>query len=354
MRAAIVSAPKTILSNPHGRHNYFAWPTVVRTKNGRLMVGASGFRLRHVCPFGKCVVAFSDDEGESWTSPMVALDSPLDDRDAGLCPFGESGVVLTSFNNTRQRQRERLAEDDPQKDYISAYLDTITDEEEEKYLGYLSAVSHDNGSSFGRLFKAPVSSPHGPLVLDDQRLLWIGTRFDDGVKTVAAYTSDFAGGAQAYLSTLPGTVPGSRDCEPHAVLLPDGRIVCHIRAERKEPKLFTLFQTVSHDLGKTWSKPVQLLGDTGGAPAQLLVTSDGKLLSAYARRTSPQKILAMVSLDGGETWQTDLELADCIGWDCGYPATVELKNGNYLTVYYAHDCEEGPAVVKQVIWNIET
>lgn len=350
MRAEILAPPRTILSNPHGRHNYFAWPTVVRTKDGRLLVGASGFRLRHVCPYGKCVVAASDDEGKNWTAPMIALDSPLDDRDVGLCPFGESGVVLTSFNNDRETQRKWLSK--KPNDYVAAGIEAITDEDEEKYLGCLSVVSTDNGRSFGGLFKAPVSSPHGPLVLEDNRLLWIGSRFENGVKLLAAYTSDHTGGAQKYLSTLPVTRPDSCDCEPHAVLLPDGKILCHIRAENKQTKLFTVFQTVSADLGKTWSKPVQLLGDTGGAPPHLLCTSDGKIISAYARRVAPQKIFAMVSTNGGESWQTDLELADCVSSDCGYPATVELRDGSFLTVYYAHDGADTPAVIKQVIWKL--
>ena len=349
MRAEIISPPRTILSNPHGKHNYFAWPTVVRMKDGRLLVGASGFRLRHVCPFGKCVVASSDDEGESWTNPMIAMDSPLDDRDVGLCPFGESGVVLTSFTNTRELQRKYLSKDPD--DYIAAAIDTITDEDEERYLGYLCAVSHDNGRTFGDLFKAPVSSPHGPLVLRDDTLLWVGRKVENGVSSLAAYTSDCKGGGQKYLSTLPAT--GTLDCEPHAVLLPGGRILCHFRTQKKSIGLFTIFQTVSDDGGKTWSKPVQLLGDAGGAPPHLLYTSDGKIISVYARRVEPQKILAMVSTDGGDSWQKDLELADCVNWDCGYPATAERKDGSFLTVYYAHDSLDGPAVIKQVVWKIK-
>ena len=350
-KAEILSAPQTILSNRNSKHNYFAWPTVVRTKNGRLMVGASGFRLRHVCPFGKCAVAFSDDEGKHWTAPTVAMDSPLDDRDVGLCPFGESGIVLTSFTNSRATQRKRLT-DGEDKEYILAYLDRITDEDEKTYLGYLSAVSYDNGNTFGDPFKAPVSSPHGPLVLRDNTLLWVGTKIENGVKSIAAYTSDWKGGGQTYLSTIPATAPGNRDCEPHAVLLPNGRILCHFRAENAETKLFTVFQTVSDDGGKTWTKPKQLLGDTGGAPPHLLCTGDGKIISVYAKRVKPQKILAMVSLDEGKTWQTDLELADCPSSDCGYPATVELRDGSFLTVYYAHDGADTPAVIKQVIWKL--
>ena len=65
---------------------------------------ASGFRRRHVCPFGKVVMCQSDDEGKTWTRPMIIMDTPLDDRDAGILPFGENGVIITSFNNTKEAQ----------------------------------------------------------------------------------------------------------------------------------------------------------------------------------------------------------------------------------------------------------
>ena len=351
MKAKIISPPQTILSNPDSKHAYFAWPTVVRTPDGRLMLGASGFRLRHVCPFGKCAVAFSSDEGKNWTRPMVAVDTPLDDRDVGLCAFGENSILLTTFNNTRAFQRSRL-NDHNSSAYITAYLELITDEDEQKYCGFLGAVSHDNGNSFGPLFKAPVSSPHGPLLLDPETLFWVGTRTEGNRIIIAAYTSDCEGGKQTPVSVLPATAPDNHDYEPHAVLLPGGRIVCQIRAEREDPRRFTLCQTVSEDRGKTWSEPVQLLDDTGGAPAHLLYTSSGLLLSVYAKRAAPQKILAMVSEDEGRSWQTGLELAGCVSSDCGYPSTVELKNGSFLTAYYAHDCAEGPAVIKQVVWEL--
>ena len=77
---------------------YFGWPTVTRLPDGTLAMAASGFRLEHVCPFGKGVIAYSKDEGESWTHPAVVIDTPLDDRDCGLTCFGEGKVILTSFN----------------------------------------------------------------------------------------------------------------------------------------------------------------------------------------------------------------------------------------------------------------
>ena len=65
---------------------------------------ASGFRLRHLCPFGKAVIAYSEDAGETYTQPAPVIDTVLDDRDSGIVPFGEKQVIVTSFNNTVEDQ----------------------------------------------------------------------------------------------------------------------------------------------------------------------------------------------------------------------------------------------------------
>ncbi|MBQ8337523.1 MAG: hypothetical protein IJY33_00085, partial [Oscillospiraceae bacterium] len=180
MKINIIEKPHIIMESSDRLHNYFGWPTAARLKNGKIAVGASGFRLGHVCPFGKAVISISSDEGKTYTAPVAAIDTPLDDRDAGLCPFGESGLIVTSFNNTREAQRLWLSESekcDESKALIAARIDSIADEDEEKYLGATFRISHDNGQTFGEIYKSPITSPHGPIELHDGSILWVGTRF---------------------------------------------------------------------------------------------------------------------------------------------------------------------------------
>lgn len=61
MKINSIGGLKTVISNRDSMHNYFGWPTSARLKNGKIAVGASGFRLGHVCPFGKSVISYSDD-----------------------------------------------------------------------------------------------------------------------------------------------------------------------------------------------------------------------------------------------------------------------------------------------------
>jgi hypothetical protein len=87
-------------------HNYFAWPSITRTKDNRIVVGASGFRRRHICPYGKAVITESVDEGKTYGLIRTIIDTCLDDRDCGLLAFGDAGLIVTSFNNSVAFQQE--------------------------------------------------------------------------------------------------------------------------------------------------------------------------------------------------------------------------------------------------------
>ncbi len=360
MKIKLLGNTKTILSNPQSKHNYFGWPSVAKLKNGKIAVAASGYRLGHVCPFGKTVLALSEDEGETYTNAFPVIDTVLDDRDAGLCPFGENGLMLTSFNNTRAFQAQcALNETEARKNYFLSYLASVSDEEEEAALGATFKLSFDNGFTFGELYKSPITSPHGPTVLQNGNILWIGATFrkndafDQQDDYLAAYivntdgTMQFAGRVEDIYEN------GEKlnCCEPHAIQLPDGKIICHFRIEQT----FTTYQTVSTDNGKTWSTPIRLLPDQGGAPAHLLYHPSGVLISCYGYRQAPYGIKVMFSTDGGETWDTDHWLyQNGISGDLGYPATIYLQDGSLLTVFYAKEAAGGPCVIKQQKWTFET
>lgn len=342
MHIQLLGKPTVVMENPHSKHCYFAWPSIARLQDGRIAAVSSGFRLAHLCPFGKAVIAYSDDQGKTFTSPAPVIDTPLDDRDAGITAFGETGVVVTSFNNTVEEQR--AWNDDA---YIRAYLDTITPQEEHRYHGAEFRFSHDCGKTFGRLYRSPVTSPHGITALRDGSLLWVGTEF--GGSDICAYTVCPDG-----TMTKRGEIPhdgAAEYCEPHAIELQDGTLLCHIRAERDD--LFTLYQSQSFDGGRTWTAMRRLLPDLGGAPAHLLEHSSGILLSAYGYRCAPYGVRVMFSADNAATWDTDHILySEGADDDLGYPASVELDDGTILTVFYAHPHADAPAVILCQHWEI--
>ncbi len=357
MKIIPIGTPEIVMSNPMSKHNYFGWPTVARLQNGKIAVVASGFRRRHVCPFGKAVISYSENEGKTYTLPAPVIDTVLHDRDAGIVPFGETGVVVTSFNNTVAFQRRS------KRPYDVAYLDTVKPEEEEAALGSTFRISHDYGVTFGPLHKCPVTSPHGPLVLSDGSLLWVGRTFSEnnvhriGYDGIHAYKIHMDGSTE-FVGRIPNIMDGDVEpllCEPHAILLKDGRILTHIRAQAAGTDIFTIYQSESSDGGKTWTVPVRILARSGGAPAHLMYHSSGALISVYGYRNAPFGIRAMFSFDEGKTWDTDHDVyVNGVSDDLGYPATVELSDGSLLTVFYAHRCEEEPALIMQQRWTFTT
>ena len=225
-------------------------------------------------------------------------------------------------------------------------------------------ISNDNGVTFGPIYKAPITSPHGPCELSDGTILWVGRVFDDRYSNdrIEAHSIDVNTGKMQFVGYIENIMLDKEpvlSCEPHAIQTKTGRIICHIRVQYANKmnggKLFTIYQSVSDDLGKTWSKPRQIIGDKDGAPAHIIETSDGDLISVYARRDEPYSIKAMISTDDGNSWDTEHMIFECPVKlpDHGYPATVELKDGSFLTVFYTRETEEGPTVIWQQKWSLE-
>ncbi len=359
MKIELIGSPEIIMSNPYSKHNYFGWPSVIKASDSKIIVGASGFRLGHICPFGKGVIAYSFDEGQTFTSPVPIIDTVLDDRDVGLCSFGKNGIIVTSFNNTRKMQRYHVqGENELRVNYTNSYLDTISEEEEKVCIGSNFRISNDGGITFGSIFKSPVTSPHGPVELADGTVLWVGSNFyennnvDDDYVCINAYKINTDDGSMEFLGRVPDIFENGEllmPCEPFAVELSDGAILCHIRTEQN----FTTYQSISYDKGKTWTEPEKLLDDFGGAPCHILKHSSGVLVSLYGYRQKPYEIRAMFSSDSGKTWDINHTLyVNGISGDLGYPATVELNDYSLLTVFYAKASEDSPCVIMKQHWKI--
>ncbi|MCM8757095.1 MAG: exo-alpha-sialidase, partial [Candidatus Omnitrophica bacterium] len=90
------------------KNGYFGWPTIARLDDDRLVVASSGLRRWHICPFGKTTLYFSNDEGDTWSGPLVISNSPLDDRDAGVISLGGKRILVTWFTSNTRTYLENL------------------------------------------------------------------------------------------------------------------------------------------------------------------------------------------------------------------------------------------------------
>ena len=337
---------------------YFAWPSIARMDDGTLVVGASGLRHRHVCPWGKTTLFYSYDNGETWTEPVVIHDSPLDDRDVGVVNLGGNDILVTWFtSDPRQYEATFEKEFAPDvKERMRARLSTLDDDLKKKYVGSWTRISHDGGKTWSKPRSCPVNSPHGPIVLRDGTLFYLGKQFPvNGVYPngdIQAAISRDQGETWELLGCCPlpeGFGTGNVH-EPHVCQMSDGRLVGHIRVEGNGSGI-SIWQSESTDNGMTWTKPFRVPVD--GTPPHLLHHSSGALICVYGYRMAPDGQRAVISTDEGRTWTHHVVLRDDgPNGDLGYPATVEMPDGSLFTIYYQAAKLGDPVGIMYTHWEL--
>jgi len=318
---------------------YSAWPALVRAANGDLLLSFCRTR-EHLYPSGTIVTMRPSDNGVTWTEPVVAYNTPLDDRENGMTVLPDGRIVMHIWSEFWVTEGyTRLAPGSYPQPTIDAWIKQVN---EPAYLnakhleGAQTIISEDHGHTWS----APLAgqdSVHGGVALQDGSLM------------IATYrrTLDYC---EIYRTTDP-TKPWEKLAEfhaphadthtfsePHLTQLPSGRIVVMIRTDGKvyddTRDDLQLWQTWSDDNGLTWS-PLERTAMLG-FPPHLLVLQDGRTLCTYGYRRAPFGERACLSLDG-----TSWDLVDEIvlwdahpNYDLGYPASIETSPGEILSVYY--------------------
>ena len=129
----------------------------------------------------------------------------------------------------------------------------------------------------------------------------------------------------------------------------------------------------SGDAGRSWSDTLST--SLLGGPINPITLHDGRVLAAYARRSSPAGIRIAISRDGARTWDrsdeivlydgdrrvisgepapsassavdTDPLWGSMWGWTFGSPCPVELDDGSVLVAFFASD-ETGRSAIRIV------
>ena len=335
---------------------YIGWPTLCRDENGVLYAACSGHRISHICPFGKNYLFKSYDGGENWTNPIVINDTALDDRDAGILSLGSGKMLMTYFNHPRcfyidnaEEHSNHVADTASVLLHKELYMGAIEylkkiPEERNRY-GSFVKLSDDNGNTWGEPIKVPVSAPHGPVLLKNGKLLYVGKEFHSGNESgkgdILCYESSDCGKTWEYVSEVKSSagVPSYTYTEPHTVELKNGRLLCGIRVQESDG--MTIYLCYSDDQGRSWSE-TKPLGNCG-APPHFLLHSSGAVILSFGRRKAPFGQRALISYDCGETFNKEVVLrADATHGDLGYPSTVELDDGSLVTVYYQSAKNDDP------------
>ena len=358
-----------------GLRRYFGWPSVCVDENGVIYAIVSR-RMLHVDPFGQVCLYRSTDNGNTWSEPQVVVDDAMDDRDAGICYLGGGKMVMSYFTHSAFKYYKGQV--------YSWWLNSVgtlcTEEEKQKVFdtweampedakwgGSYVRVSDDYGATWSDDIHVPLSAPHGPNVMKDGSLLYVGNSHDleayrkltgdmtpyHGWGAISAIESKDGGRTWVKKSDLPMPPewtenPGGNVefCEAHVAQLKSGMLIAVLRPE-VTTELFrrSEFEQVyichSQNGGASWSMPKHLTNVDGqnviGCPPHIMETSDGAVIISYSRRVAPCGIRAIVSYDGGYNWGEEIVLAQ--NWnpedgDLGYPATAELPDGSLITVSY--------------------
>lgn len=341
---------------------YHGWPTLARRANGELLLVFSGGRESHVCPFGRVELMRSQDQGQTWRWPQVVYDGPIDDRDAGVLETPKGTILITTFTSLAYEplltKALKAPDDSPEawedlkiREWTAVH-DRITAEQRQAELGCWMLRSTDGGVNWDARSRVPVNSPHGPIALNDGRLLYPGVALWTPDRKVRVCQSTDDGVTWEWIADIP-TRPGDNPLEYHelhGVEAADGTLICHIR-NHNAPNARETLQCESTDGGLTWTVPHEI--GVWGLPSHLLRLKDGRLLMSYGYRRKPFGNQARISEDNGKTWGDPITLSDDgIGGDLGYPSTVECDDGTLVTVWYEKLADSPLAQLRQVRWTL--
>ncbi len=363
-----VRAVRTISAN---QGTYEAWPTLARTRDGELLIVYSGGREGHICPFGRVEMIRSSDDGKTWSLPEILIDTLLDDRDAGVLETGRGTWIVTWFTSTAwvgyfdkavatgsdpevwtpqklarwQKAKESMVPENALFPEVKKTMEEHLRESGSVGIQQWMIRSEDRGFTWSAPYRVPLMSPHGPVLTEDGRLLLAGKK---GSMIAMAESMD-DGKTWEIIGKIPPSPGHGPDQyhELHMVEASKSRLVVQIRNHNKQNHYETL-QSESHDGGKIWS-PAHAIG-VWGFPTHLLRMSDGRLMMTYSYRgvlRVPEKtnqILVRISEDAGESWsEASVVAGDLPHPDFGYPSSVELEDGSFLTVWYQYTPPQGKA-----------
>jgi len=321
------------------------FPVVCKLKSGEIIAVVRGGGP-HRFSWGKARldVVRSTDGGRTWTRPAVAADFPdRDELNPALGQLTDGTVVLGywSYKGTMQFDSyEAFKALQGKLIFLESHFYTQRSKD--------GGRSWDDPNEFSSLgFKD--ASPHGKIVELDGLALMSFYVQDESHNNEYAYLLRSRDGGKSWGD--PSLIARDHN-ETALVALPGGRLAAALRSSKGG----STSMCFSDDGGHTWTTP-RGVTNKGEHPGDLVLLPDGRLILTYGERNRPFGVRALISPDGGQTWdkRNTIVLAwDAPNWDCGYPSSVLLDDGDILTIYYqVNDLDTAPesAQAREVIWK---
>lgn len=151
-----------------------------------------------------------------------------------------------------------------------------------------------------------------------------------------------------------GPEPAGYNIMPSTVRISPTELLCTIRCHNgsRENARSWIEAWRSKDNCKTWEFDQELTDCGEGNPAATLKLKDGRLCMTFGHRKAPYEMRALLSSDNGKTWSEPFVIeGEGGGRDMGYPRTLQLENGNVVTVYYFYDKTDRDRKINATIWS---
>jgi len=327
--------------------SYSAFPHVVQMEDDELLLAfrqapiQNNDTVSHTHPASVITVMRSKDRGQTWLSDVATQMSAGGGQELALHYFGKGkvGGALARHNVVPCDEWKRAgipARHDNHYPYRTA--------------GCYWARSSDWGLTWPLEEMTVLSStaqPCGPpaqMRNEDILVPAYGKADSRGTSGAMLFRSSDKGKSWSRAKVIAADErSGRRYCEPAVIEVEPGRLLALHRIvypESTRKRFVTKFwgsmfwQNESTDGGRNWSRPVNT-GIVSGACPRMLKLKDGRILLTFGRREGPFSIRAMLSEDGGRSWNNTAYILLQTNPNMGYSRSLEFEDGQILTVSYA-------------------
>lgn len=298
------------------------FPDVVRSASGDLFVVYHA-ATEHAGVRGTVRAVRSSDDGATWGEPVTVMARERDARDPKVATLSDGTLLLTWFESQwtgKDWEHERFGPFAARSsDHGVTWSDPVPVGTRLMESGgwaalHGPAVELPGGDILQPLYGQPYRSGSGPKdwTITAARSRDGGRSFDAEDEYLIAHEADF------------------RFAEPNLSVLADGSLAALLRVQ--EPGHLA-YLTRSGDGGRTWSTPERT--DLPARSHHQLVTSAGEVLLTYGDQDQEHRPTCGVLLtDPLRPWTVAgaLTLHDAGHWDQANPSSVELADGQFLTL----------------------
>lgn len=327
--------PDVIVAGPDGDQK--AWfPDVVKLQDGRL-VTVFYQATQHSRDDGRYMWTESTDDGKTWSTPRVLIDTPEDDRDAQITQLRDGTIIINWFRTDWSQEHTTGAV------ILGTFVTRSTDGGEtwSDPVQVESSMSCGCGPKQGayQLGWAATTGKIAELPNGDLLVPLYGTLPDTTVGQASVVRSSDGGLTWPLENEAMIPVPpGVSLSELSLAVGGDGEVTGLLRTAGNSSGGGASHATDSYDGGRTWTMPV--ITTMKGQAHHILELPGGRLLATYGDRSgtfdSVEPTVGRLRMPGG-TWEDfDSVLLFRAGRtvDQSDPSTAVLRGGHLFTVSY--------------------